>query len=86
MPRFHATPTGPRPYTAEEEAARDAEEAADAAERKARADAERARLEAEAAEAVELAPIRAALEADRDLDRAQLRRALRYLFRAVDRS
>jgi hypothetical protein len=86
MPRFHATPTGPVPYTAEEEAARDAEEAADAAERKALADAERARLEAEAADAAELAPIREALAADRDLTREQLRRALRHLLRAVDRS
>ena len=35
MTRFHATPNGPVPFTAEEEAARDAEEALSAAEQTA---------------------------------------------------
>lgn len=35
MTRFHATPNGPVPFTAEEEAARDAEEALSAAEQAA---------------------------------------------------
>lgn len=46
MARHHATPNGPVPFTAEEEAARDAEEAAWAAEKAALAKTEYQRLRA----------------------------------------
>lgn len=74
MPRFHATPTGPVPFTPAEEIARDAEESQDAADRQARSDAELAEQNA-------LAPIRAALLADIDPTPAQLRRLLRYMLK-----
>lgn len=58
MPRFHATPNGNVPFTAEEEAARDAEEAAYAAEQ-----AERAKTEYQRQRAAEYPPIGDQLDA-----------------------
>lgn len=74
MSRFHQTPTGPAPYTPEQEAARDAEEAQDALDRAVK-DA------AAAQEAGEIDPIKAALAGPDPLTAAQVKRALRYLFK-----
>lgn len=74
MPRFKATPTGPVPFTAAEETARDAEEAADAINRAA-ADA------AAAQETAELAPIKAALLGPDPLTPAQIKRLFRYVLK-----
>lgn len=74
MPRHHATPAGNVPFTPVEEVARDAEAAQNAVDRAAK-DA------ADATEVSEIDPIKAALLGPDPLTAAQIKRALRYLFK-----